>query len=198
MHDRKYKKLWDAVRNASATRLTLVRVDDGPRMQTMQAKGLDGEILDAVERFQNYGFSSFPPAGEAVGLPVGGDRGHIVVVAVDDRGSRKGGLQPGEVAVYHMNGDHMTLGEGNKITMKTKEFLPEAAEQMVFKTKAFVIEADSVTIKAKNIIFEGGMSGTGDLTLSGNLNMTGNLSMTGNVAATGNITATGPVHGSNI
>ncbi|MDR1308633.1 MAG: hypothetical protein LBL95_01835, partial [Deltaproteobacteria bacterium] len=76
--------------------------------------------------------------------------------------------------------------------------LPEATEKMEFKTQKYVIEADTVTIKAANIIFEGGMSGQGDLTLSGNLKMTGNLSMTGNVDATGNITATGPVHGSNI
>ncbi|MDR1110313.1 MAG: phage baseplate assembly protein [Deltaproteobacteria bacterium] len=198
MYDRKNRKLWDAIRNASATRLTLARVDDGPRMQTMQAKGLAGEVLDQVERFQNYGFSSFPLAGEAVGLPVGGDRGHVVIVAIDDRGSRKAGLQPGEVTMYQANGDHVTLGKDNKITISTKEFLPEAAEKMSFKTKDFTIEADSVTIKATNIIFEGGMSGQGDLELSGNLKMTGNLSMTGNVNTTGNITATGPVHGSNI
>jgi phage baseplate assembly protein V len=175
MEKRNEKKIRDSIRNSSATRLNLQRVNDNSKMQSVQATGLDSEVLDNVERVQNYGFSSNPMGGEAIGLPIGGDRGHMVIVAVDDRGSRKGGGAPGDVSVYNANGDYVTLGEGNKIEIKTKELGAEAEDKAGFKTKAFSVEADEITLKAATVKIEG------DLEIKGNLKVDGDITATGSI-----------------
>ena len=76
-------------------------IDDDGGVQRVQMTALDGETLDRVERFAEYGFTSRPhPEAEAVLIAVGGDRAHALVVAVEDRRYRLRGLKTGEVAVY--------------------------------------------------------------------------------------------------
>ena len=91
-------------------RAVVKRLDDSKRVQLAQLDILDGETRDAVERFQNYGFTSVPLEGaEAVVLSVGGHRDHCLVVAVDDRRHRLRDLEPGEVAVFHKDGARVHL-----------------------------------------------------------------------------------------
>lgn len=88
-----------------AARAVVTLVDDARKLQLLQIGVLADETLDEAERFQEYGFTSVPVAGaEAVVVFPNGDRGHPLVVAVDDRRYRPTGLQPGEVAVYHKDG----------------------------------------------------------------------------------------------
>lgn len=80
-------------------------VADGAKLQTLQVGALPGEDLDDCERFQEYGFTSVPlPGAEAVVIFPNGDRGHPLVVAVDDRRYRPTGGEPGEVVVYNHAG----------------------------------------------------------------------------------------------
>src|SRR5688500_9420098 len=96
-------------------------VDDGAAMQKVQLGVLDGEDIDDGERFQQYGFTSVPLAGaEAVVVFPGGDRGHPLVVVVDDRAYRLTGLAAGEVAVYHKDGAKVLLKEGGDIEVTAK------------------------------------------------------------------------------
>ena len=82
-------------------RAELTVVDDARKLQTVQVEGLAGEVLDRVERMQQYGVTSHPHAGaEALLLALGGMRQHPVVVAVDDRRHRPTGLSEGEVCLY--------------------------------------------------------------------------------------------------
>jgi phage baseplate assembly protein V len=95
-------------------------VDDGTKIQTIQADLLEGETRDDIERVQNYGFTSVPKSGaEAVVIFVGGTRDHGLAVAVDDRRYRKTGLQPGEVAVYRDNGDSIVLKSDGSIEINS-------------------------------------------------------------------------------
>lgn len=76
-------------------------VNDESGIQLLQVSALAGEVLDDVERFQQYGFSSVPHAGaEAILLSVGADRSHPVVIAVEDRRYRMRALADGEVALH--------------------------------------------------------------------------------------------------
>lgn len=76
-------------------------IDDAGGIQHVQLVALEGETLDRVERFQEYGFTSVPhPGAEAVLAAAGGDRGHGLVVGVEDRRYRLVGLAGGEVAIY--------------------------------------------------------------------------------------------------
>jgi len=89
----------------SIARAVVQVVADGSKLQVLQLGVLEGEDVDDGERFQAYGFSSVPLAGaEAVVLFPNGDRGHPLVVAVDDRRHRPTGGEPGEVTVYNDKG----------------------------------------------------------------------------------------------
>ena len=87
-------------------RAVVTLIDDRERRQILQLHALRGEILDRVERFQDYGITSVPlppddaGAAEAVLLAVGGNRQHPLALAVADRRYRPAGLAPGEVCLY--------------------------------------------------------------------------------------------------
>jgi phage baseplate assembly protein V len=177
MDRRTIKRLNDRIRNSGATRVTLNRVDDSKKMQAVQVGALEGEVLENVERLQNYGFSSYPTDGEGIGLPIGGDRGQMVIVGIEDRGKRKSDLKPGEVVVYNGNGDFIKLGTDNKIFTKTKESNIEAEDLVNMTTKNFSVTGpgdSTADCKFK-----------GDISLEGNLTITGNLTVTGDVIAGG-------------
>lgn len=102
-------------------RAVVKRLDDSKRVQLAQLGILDGETRDAVERFQNYGFTSVPLEGaEAVVLSVGGHRDHCLVVAVDDRRHRLRDLEPGEVAVFHKDGSRVHLKADGSVEAVSK------------------------------------------------------------------------------
>lgn len=91
-------------------RCVLVAVNDSKKIQALQLKLSADETRDNIERFQQYGFTSVPLAGaEGIALSVGGERGHTVVIAVDDRRYRLTGLQSGEVALYNQAGASIKL-----------------------------------------------------------------------------------------
>src|SRR6185369_12000596 len=82
-------------------RTVLAGINDRPGIQAVQIRLLAGEAKSNVPHMQSYGFTSVPHAGaEGVALFISGDRGHGVVVCVDDRRYRITDLQPGEVAIY--------------------------------------------------------------------------------------------------
>jgi phage baseplate assembly protein V len=94
-------------------------VNDESKLQLVQLGVLEGETREALERFQEYGFTSAPhPGAEAVVLFVGGRRDHGLVVAVDDRRYRKKDLEPGESAIYSDEGDHVVLKRGRIVEVK--------------------------------------------------------------------------------
>lgn len=85
-------------------------INDAGGVQVMQLTGLSGEILDQVERLQEYGFTAVPHSGaEAVLVAVGGNRSHSLVIAVEDRRYRLAGLAAGEVALYDDQGQKIVL-----------------------------------------------------------------------------------------
>ena len=106
-----------------AFRGVLTRVGAGAGVQLAQVDGLPGEQLQDAELFQQYGFTSAPPAGTmVVVLPVGGQTAHGIVIACEHGGYRLAGLQPGEVAVYNQWGDSVVLKAGGiaEVTAATK------------------------------------------------------------------------------
>lgn len=93
-------------------------VNDDLNRQLLQIEVLKGELRDKVERMQNYGFTSVPlPGADAAVAFVGGDRGHGIVLVVDDRRYRLSGLEAGEVAIYTDEGDKIHLKRGREIHM---------------------------------------------------------------------------------
>ena len=166
-------------------------VDDSNGMQFVQVSLLRDEAKADVERFQQYGFSSVPPAGsEAVCLFVGGGRDHGIIMSIDNRKSRIRGQASGEVGMYSDEGDYIVLKRGNTIEVGTDRLVVHADVEVEVEVPLLVIRAARIEIE-------------GDVFINGNLVTTGTggggLHMTGNIIVDGNITATGAInapHGS--
>lgn len=112
----------------SVSRGVVGLVDDSKKLQSIQVGMLTDESRDAVERFQEYGFTSVPKSGaEAVVVCVGGNREHGLVVAVDDRRYRIKGLAEGEVCIYTDEGDKVHLKRGKVVEITTNTLRVNAA-----------------------------------------------------------------------
>lgn len=86
----------------SIARAVVENVDDSKKIQIVQLGVQKGETVDDGERFQEFGFNSVPLRGaEAVALFPNGDRGHPLIVAVDDRRYRPTGWADGEAGTYN-------------------------------------------------------------------------------------------------
>lgn len=101
------------------SRAVVKLVNDAAKLQGVQIVLLDNEARAQVERFQDYGLTSVPFAdAEAIAVAVGGSRGHMVVLAVDDRRYRKKDMEEGEVALYTDEGDYVLLKRGRIVEVK--------------------------------------------------------------------------------
>lgn len=89
---------------------TLVAVDAARKMQSLQVRLLAGEIKDAVEHVEAYGYTSHPlPGAEVVAGFLDGDRSHGLVLLVADRRYRLTSLEPGEMAIHDDLGQKVHL-----------------------------------------------------------------------------------------
>ncbi|MBR7596887.1 phage baseplate assembly protein V [Klebsiella oxytoca] len=133
----------------------LVRiVTDSLGRQNLQVQSLADETNDDVERFQNYGFSSVPPAGsEAIVVAVGGRRGGMVAIAVEDKGSRPRGGEEGDVILYHQEGHVIVLKKGGLAEIRVK--------------RINLIAEDSCDIIGKQINITGPTSFSEDIQVQG-------------------------------
>ncbi|HEA3248430.1 phage baseplate assembly protein V [Pasteurella multocida] len=109
-------------------------VSDEHKRQNLQIRLQSDEVIDDAERFQNYGFSSVPTAGEVIALEVGGKRSHIAVLVVDDKGVRPKGLKSGDVVVYHQEGHSFLLTEQGEVVLTCKKFTVRAEQEVSFET----------------------------------------------------------------
>lgn len=122
-------------------------VNDALKTQNVQISAQAGEIIDEVERFQNYGVSSVPPAGsEAIIVSVGGKRQSLVAVVVDDKNSRLNGLKSGDSALYHADGHHLLLTENGEAILICKSFKVQAENEIVFDAPQTRVTGDLAII----------------------------------------------------
>lgn len=107
-------------RIAALVARAIVRVvDDATLLQSLQVTIQADEVREFVERFGQYGLTSVPhPGAEAVVLSVGGLRGHLLCLAVEDRRYRKKDLAPGEVALYSDEGDYVLFKRGRIVEVR--------------------------------------------------------------------------------
>lgn len=164
-------------------RCLLRRSKDGTGLQTLQVGLLKGETRDRVERFQEYGFTSRPHRGaEGVAVAVGGNRDHLLVIAVDDRRYRLQGLAEGEVALYTDEGDKIHLKRNGEILISAGAMVRVSAPTArVEATDVQVAAAGDVTVVA---------SGDVDVTAGGEMTIDAALvHVDGAVEATGGVTA---------
>ncbi|HHE3594935.1 TPA: phage baseplate assembly protein V [Pasteurella multocida] len=136
-------------------------VSDEHKRQNLQIRLQSDEVIDDAERFQNYGFSSVPTAGEVIALEVGGKRSHIAVLVVDDKGVRPAGLKAGDVVVYHQEGHCFLLTEQGEVILTCKKFTVRAEQEVLFETPQtrFSGDVDIVGQSTAKDHVSGGISG---------------------------------------
>lgn len=92
------------------TRGVVRLVDPTQLMQQLQVELLKGEVLDGIEHFEPYGFTSHPDAGaEVLSVSLNGRRANTVVIVAADRRYRLKGLAKGEVALHDDQGQKVHL-----------------------------------------------------------------------------------------
>lgn len=197
------------------SRSGVLSTDDSKGIQEGKHQLLADEVADQIERFQNYGMTSHPPANsEAVVVFPLGNRDHGIAVVVDNRAFRLKGLEQGEVALYTDEGDSIILKRGNKIeinavekvTVNTKEAEVNCEKSTVNAT----VESNVNTVTAKitatalaemtapainlkgNVLIAGalgvvgaGGSGPTTMTMEGTVNLTGNMNATSDIVSSG-------------
>jgi len=174
MRDDELRRELETLTRDAVARGVLRVVDDRGNMQRVQVSLLDGELADGAERMQNYGFTSVPePGAEATVVFVCADRSHPVVIVSDDRRVRMHGLQPGEVAVYHKNGDHILFKNGNEIEVSTKRLVINASEEIDIKTKVLDVTASSdIRIRTPSLTAQNTSGGAMSSSMTGTLTTT--------------------------
>lgn len=119
--DKRISRALGGIRLAFRGVLTLVKAAGA--VQLVQLDGLAGEQLQDAELFQDYGYTSNPPAGTmAIVLPIGGRTAHGIVIATEHGSYRLKNLQSGEVAIYTDEGDSIVLKRGRLIEVTTQTF----------------------------------------------------------------------------
>jgi phage baseplate assembly protein V len=82
-------------------RAVLEAVKNTEMTQKIQITALDEEVISDMERFQEYGFETYPLEGaEVLATFFNGNRDHGITICVHDRRYRPTDLAAGEVAVY--------------------------------------------------------------------------------------------------
>ena len=82
-------------------RAILNAVNNSENTQKIQITALDGETISDMERFQEYGFETYPVSNsEVFAVFLNGNRDHGVALCVHDRRYRPKDLSEGDVALY--------------------------------------------------------------------------------------------------
>jgi phage baseplate assembly protein V len=113
-------------------RAILTAIDNSGKTMTVQVTGLKDETITGIERFQEYGFESYPKIGTAecvIGF-INGNREHGIVLCIHDREYRPLDLESGDTRQYDYRGNKITCKStgieieclnGNKIEMISGE-----------------------------------------------------------------------------
>lgn len=120
----------------------LTLVNDSLARQQLQIKTLDSEVSSEVDRWQNYGHTSVPPANsEHLVVALNGSRSNLAVICAEDKSVRLKGLKTGDSALYHLEGHFFKLTEkgvlegiGDDLNLTVKRVKIIATESVEFDT----------------------------------------------------------------
>lgn len=181
--DKRIQRAMGGIRQAF--RGVVSRVNSTPAVQLVQTEGLADEELPDVELFQEYGFTSNPPAGTmTVVLPVGGRTSHGIVVATEHGSYRLKSLAPGEVALYTDEGAKIVLKRNRVIETDCSIYRINCEQYEVNASGGAKFETPMVTASAQ-MTAEGQINGNGGLAVQGGAG----ARVTGSIRATEDVTA---------
>lgn len=176
------------------SRGVLQSTNDKTKWQSAKVSLLNGEMIENVERAQEYGFTSRPLNGsEVLVVSVGGSRSHSIIIACDNRDHRMGDCEPGEVKIYTHEGDYIHFKENNEIEIKTKKLTIKAEDEINIETEKFTLEAEEtdlggstqLNLNTPSLGMSDGKGGKTKAELSGDFKQDGSHTSTGDQVASG-------------
>lgn len=147
----------------------VLRVDDSGPLQLIRIEGFIGELREDCPRIGEWGLASNPPDdSQAVVAALGGNRGQLVVLGVEDRGTRPKNLAKGESGLYSIGGNRVRLLPTGAIEIEgpagSIEIAPDGSLELAGPVGSLGINAaGSVTIGALTI----SATATGAITITG-------------------------------
>ncbi len=116
--------------------------------QRIQATALANETISNIERFQEYGFETYPVAGAEVFINfLNGNRDHGIALCVHDSRYRPTYLEEGDVCLYTFRDKTVT----HRILMK-----PDGTTQIVCKDLDIQVQGDMTCVSTGSMTFFGG------------------------------------------
>ena len=138
------KKIIGRLKNMISKAIVNAVVDSG-QIQLIKVEGLEGEVIDNVERLQNFGHTSNPPeGGEVILACIGGNKDHPVAIVVDGGKYRLRGLKPGESALYDKTGSTVFLKEDGSIVITPSN-------------NVFSLKSDKINLGAESLLATAGV-----------------------------------------
>lgn len=186
-------------------------LNDATDTQVAQVELLPGEVVDDVERLQNYGFTSHPTDGGVYLANIGGNGNQPVILVVNDDATRLR-IGAGEVAVYHSEGHHVILKANGVIEANCTTLIANAAESATVNTvdatlnaeNSVTVNTNDATVKSQlvtidspltqmtgNLLVAGGIGTGGAETEAGKVKIKGDFELEGSMDATGKVKAEG-------
>ncbi|PWD89604.1 hypothetical protein DC081_09140 [Ignatzschineria cameli] len=162
----------------------LAMLNDAIDTQIAQVELFADEVVDDVERVQNYGFTSYPEDGGVYIINVGGKGNQPVIIAVNDDKARLR-IKPGEVAIYHSEGHHVILKGNGVIEANCTTLIANAEESATISTNDALVEAEAVMIDAPDTYMTGALTVDGPVSFGGGGKVDGRLDVTGEVTSEG-------------
>lgn len=159
------------------TRGVLTAKNAARKLRTIQCELFGGDVRDAVEDFEPYGYTAEPlPGAEVLVASLGGDREHSICVCHPDRRYRPTGLKDGEVMLYDWKGRKVYLSESGIVVDGKDDPITVQTTKGVTVTSG---DAVSITGKTTSV------TGTNGVTIDApSVSMTGNLNMSSGSAPT--------------
>ena len=158
-------------------RAILAAVANSGKTQRLQLDLMAGEVSTGVERFEEYGFESYPEAGaEAAAVFLAGNREHGIVLCVHDRRYRPTDLEEGDAQIYTKWGKS---GGGHRVWLRRidgKVVIQEDCDNQAISAR---VGRDITTPLTTH---------TGDYLVKGNLTVTINVLIQGSTHSVGAIT----------
>ena len=163
--------------NLIVGRAILAAVANSGKTQRLQIELMAGEVSTGVERFEEYGFESYPEAGaEAAAVFLAGNREHGIVLCVHDRRYRPTDLEEGDAQVYTKWG---RSGAGHRV------WLRKIDEKTVIQEDC---DDQEISARVGRDITTPLTTHTGDYLVKGNLTVTINVMVQGSTHSVGSIT----------
>lgn len=123
--------------------------------QKAQVEVTKGELIDDIERMQDYGFSSNPPSAgtDALIAFLGGSREQGVIVRMENRNFRIKSLASGEVAMFDDLGNIFKMGRNSvELIAVTKATVTAPLAEVVCSSSAKITSgSSSITISPSGV-----------------------------------------------